>query len=142
MARNGPSLDQRVVVFQGSEGVVYTIPVSDPPASPTDPVGPPSDLNGASATWWVGPLPVVRPGIPLANVANAPGSRSKSLAIEPDPDRPGGYRVVLAILDADVAGLAPGGLWQHEVWIDQRGKSEPVTIGPLILLGTVKGASV
>lgn len=134
MTRNGPSLNQRVVVYQGSEGVTFVIPV-------TDPDGAPSDLAGASATWWVGPLPVARPGMPPSSVANAPGSRSKALTIEPDPNVPDGYRVVLPIADADLAGLAPGGLWQHEVWIDQGGQSEPVTIGPLIIIGTVKGAA-
>lgn len=134
MSANGPALDQGVTFIQGMTRVVYTVPVSDPD-------GTRPDLSGATATWWAGPTPVNRrSGTPALSVANLPGSVSKTLQIV--ADTPSGYKVVLEIDAADVVGFTPGGQWQHEVWLTYAdGTNEPVTVGPLCIIGTVKGAA-
>ena len=131
MAANGPALDQRIVVYQGA-GATYVVPIRDPD-------GARPDLSTATAAWWVGPAPIVRPGTP-ATIGNGPGTHVKALALA--ADGAGGFQVVLPIAPADLAGFAPGGLWQHEIWITEAGREPyPACIGPLVILGTVKGAA-
>lgn len=128
--RNGPALDQAILVYQGAPAT-YVVPVSDPD-------GTRPDLTGASAAWWVGPRPLSRAG--AMTVMGAPGAFTQSLPVE--PDGVDGWRVILSIEPEDLAGFAPTGLYQHEIWVTEVGKRPyPVTIGPLVLRGTVKGAA-
>ena len=137
--RNGPARDQDVSVLQGA-GVTYTIPVRDPDPPAPAPASPRPNLTGATAAWWLGPLPVVAPRGGPCSVADQPGAYTKALDLVPDPD--GGFMVVLEILPADYAGFSPGDLCQHEVWITEPGKApSPVTFGRFVLQGTVKGAA-
>lgn len=131
-ARTGPALNQGVVVYQGAP-VTYLVPVSDPD-------GTRPDLTGATATWWAGAVPAGRPLAPQFSVADTPESFSKALVVQ--ADGVGGFRIVLAIAPADLAGFSPTELYQHEIWVTEVGKAPyPVTIGPLDIRGTVKGAA-
>jgi|GEM_PF-2951793 len=134
---NGPALDQRIMVFQGAPAI-YTVPIRDPdPPSPAPP-SPRPDLTGASAAWWVGPVPAGRPLGPQFWIADTPGAFTKVLAVVPDPE--GGFMVVLPIDPQDLADFPPTGLYQHEIWVTEVGKpASPVTFGPLVIRGTVKG---
>ena len=128
--RNGPALDQSVVIYQGASAT-YRIPVADPD-------GTRPDLSRATAAWWAGPKPLGRGA--AASVANASGSVTKVLPLV--SDGAGGWQVILTVRSADVAGLDPAALNQHEVWIDEGGGDPyPITIGPLLIRGTVKGAA-
>lgn len=139
VACNGPALDQRIEIYQGSSAI-FTIPVRDPAPPPPAPPPPPPDLSNYTAAWWVGPRPVTGPLGSVVYVAGSPGTFTKPLEIVSDGT--GGYQVVLPVEAADVAGFAPGGYWQHEVWIKgPDGKAGPVTIGQLVVFGTVAGAS-
>lgn len=130
--RNGPALDQSVVVWQGASAT-YRVPISDPDSSRPD-------LSKASAAWWVGGKPVGRGASAFASVAGAPGAFTKSLPIV--SDGAGGWQAILTIRAADIAALDPSGLYQHEVWVDEGvGDPYPVTIGPLLIRGTVRGAA-
>lgn len=132
MAARGPSLDQAAFVYQGA-GATYVVPIRDP-----DPAAPRPDLTGATAAWWVGALPAARAG--ASTIGHQPGAFTKTLPVV--ADGAGGFQVVLAIEPADLAGFAPGGLWQHEIWITEPDHAPyPVTIGPLVIAGTVKGAA-
>lgn len=129
---NGPALDQRIVVLQDAPAI-YTVPVSDPD-------GTRPNLTGATAAWWVGPVPAGRPLGPQFWVADVPGAFTKALDVVPDPAVPGAFMVVLAIDPEDLAGFPPTGLYQHEIWVTEVGKpASPVTFGPLVIRGTVKG---
>ena len=132
--RNGPARDQGISVFQGA-GVQYTVPISDP--NGTRP-----DLTGATAAWWLGPMPAGRAQGPQYLVADAPGTFTKALSIVADPTVPGAYMVVLDIVPEDYAGFSPLDLCQHEIWIAEVGKSPyPATLGRFLINGTVKGAA-
>ncbi|MGU3475625.1 hypothetical protein [Methylobacterium sp. D48H] len=57
---------------------------------------------------------------------------------DPDGTRPGHTGVTAAWR----VGAVPAGLYQHEVWVTEVGKAPyPVTIGPVVIRGTVKGAA-
>ena len=131
--RNGPALDQGVLVYQAA-GATYTVPIKDPG-------GTRPDMTGATAAWWAGPVPSGRPqGPQFASVANLPGAFTKALPVVVDPD--GGFMVVLDIAPEDLAGFAAAGLYQHEIWITEVGRRAcPITIGTLVIRGTVKGAA-
>ena len=131
--RNGPALDQGVLVYQAA-GATYTVPIKDPD-------GTRPDVTGATAAWWAGPAPVGRPqGPQFASVADRPGAATKALSIVVDPT--GGFMVVLDIAPEDVAAFAPTGLYQHEIWIAEIGRRPyPITIGTLVIRGTVKAAA-
>jgi len=133
--RNGPALDQGALVYQAA-GATYTVPIKDP-----DPAAPRPDMTGATAAWWAGPAPIGRPqGPQFASVANLPGAVTKALSVAIDPA--GGFMVILDIAPEDVAGFAPTGLYQHEIWITEVGRRPyPITIGTLVIRGTVKGAA-
>ena len=132
--KNGPALEQGVLVVQGAPAV-YTVPVSDPDGSRPN-------LAGATAAWWAGAKPAGRPLGPQFWVADAPNAFTKALPVVPDPAEPGAFMVVLAIDPADLAGFTPTGLYQHEIWVTVVGKpASPVTFGPLVIRGTVKGAA-
>lgn len=129
--RNGPALDQSVVIYQGASAT-YRIPISDPD-------GTRPDLSQATAAWWAGPKPPGGRG-GCASVANLPGAVTKPLPIV--SDGVGGWQVILTIRPTDIVGLDPTALNQHEVWIDEGdGQPYPTTIGPLLIRGTVKGAA-
>lgn len=131
-ARNGPALDQGVVVYQGAPAT-YLVPVADPDGSRPD-------LTGATAAWWVGAVPAGRPLGPQFSIADTPQAFTKTLVVQ--ADGAGGFRIVLSIAPADLAGFAPTGLYQHEVWVTELGAAPyPVTIGSLVIRGTVKGAA-
>lgn len=131
MAANGPALDQRVVAYQGA-GATYTVPILNPD-------GTKPDLTGATAAWWVGPLPARVAG-GAQTIAGQPGAFTKALAVV--NDGAGTYSVVLDIAEGDLTAYAPGGLWQHEIWITELAKPPyPATIGPLVIHGTVKGGA-
>lgn len=133
-ARNGPALDQRIIVYQGA-GASYTVPISDPDGSRPD-------LTDAVAAWWLGPMPSLRAQGPQASIANTPGAFTKALPIVADPAVAGAFMVLLDIVPEDYAGFAPGGPCQHEVWITESGKAPyPATLGPFVIHGTVKGAA-
>jgi hypothetical protein len=130
--RNGPALDQRVVVCQGAPAT-YLVPVADPDGSRPD-------LTNATAAWWVGPVPATRPSGPQFYIANTLDAFTKTLPVQGDGS--GGFRVVLTINPEDLAGFPPAGLYQHEIWVTEIGKpAAPVTFGPLVIRGTVKGAA-
>lgn len=131
--RNGPALDQGVLVFQAA-GATYTVPIKDPD-------GTRPDMTGATAAWWAGPVPAGRPrGPQFASVANQTGAVTKALSIVVDPA--GGFMVILDIAPEDIAGFGPTGLYQHEIWITEVGRRPYlITIGSLVIRGTVKGAA-
>jgi len=130
--RNGPALDQDVLVYQGAPAS-YRVPISNPD-------GTRPDLSQATAFWWAGPKPARRPLSPNFTIANAPGAVTKPLSIV--PDGAGAYQVILPIEPADLAGFPPAGIYQHEVWIAEAGaEAYPAAIGALLIDGTVKGAA-
>ncbi len=131
--RNGPALDQGALVYQAA-GATYTVPIKDPDGSRPN-------VIGATAAWWAGPVPAGRPqGPQFASVAGQPGAITKALQVVADPD--GGFMVILDIAPEDVAGFAPTGLYQHEIWITEVGRrAYPITIGTLVIRGTVKGSA-
>jgi len=132
--KNGPALEQGVLVLQGAPAA-YTVPVADPD-------GTRPDLTGATAAWWAGVKPAGRPLGPQFWVADAPDAFTKPLPIVPDPEVSGAFMVILEIDPADLAGFPPTGLYQHEIWVTEVGKpASPVTFGPLVIRGTVKGTA-
>ncbi|MBE7204133.1 MAG: hypothetical protein INR70_40950 [Parafilimonas terrae] len=132
--RNGPARGQDIAVLQGA-ALDFVVPVRDP-----DPAADAPDLTGATAAWWVGPVPVATPRGQPCSVADAPDAFTKALSIVSDGK--GGFQVLLPIQPTDYAGLVSAGQLQHKISITEVGKDPyPATLGRFVIQGTVKGAA-
>lgn len=129
---NGPALDQTVAVWQGASAT-YRVPISNPD-------GTRPDLSRANAAWWAGPRPLGRGTSAFLSVRDLPGAVTKALSLV--SDGVGGWQAILTITTADLASFDPAGVYQHEIWIDDGVSGPgPVTIGALLIRGTVKGSA-
>lgn len=129
----GPATGQALTLYQGaSKTVGVTIP---------DPTGAYS-VPGVTADWWAGPSQNRIGGL-LAPVAGSAGAIHKTGLAVTVPAL-GTVQVTFVAEPSDLAGLKVGTLatQQHEIWLTAPGgEPEPVTIGQLTILGTVKGSA-
>ena len=131
----GPATGQELKVYRGSPKTVgVTIP---------DPTGAYS-VPGVTADWWAGVIQRQQGfGYAAATIAGSAGAAHKTGLAVTTPSV-GTVAVTFVVEPSDIASVQPafGYTAQHEIWLmAPGGEPQPVVIGPLKIIDTVRGAA-